>query len=210
MIYLNDQLVCWIKIVVFILIFLLLYGLGYCYQLFRVKDYDSVYVTTLENENQYLKEELFQRDIISEDLLITKVLYRDIYCYNQEVIIENKGNIETNDLVLGADGLVGIIDSVQQDKAYVKLIDKDYHISVKVGDTYGDLYNGIIELLDKYSDISIGEKVYTSGIGYLNGNVYVGEIEDIIHDKNTSGVRLKVQLVDNQHLNYVGIMKGIS
>lgn len=197
-----------IKIFIVLLLFLFLYGVGYLFEVMRYPDNDLVYVTLLEEENRSLRNSLNEINKFPEEMIITKVLYRDIYHFSREIIIDNsKKNIELNDLVLSKDGLIGVVREINQSRAYVQLISKDYHVSVKINDTYGDLYNGIVELVDRYADIKEGDKVYTSGIGYLKGDIYLGYVKEIIKNENVSGVSLKVELVNHKNISYVGVIR---
>ena len=120
----------------------------------RYQEESPVYIKTLEEENRNLRNTLLELKQYTDDIKIVKVLYRDIYHFSNEIIIENK-DLEINDLVLNKDGLIGIVKEINKNRAYVELINKDYHVSVKINDTYGDYYNGTVNLVDKFSNIKI-------------------------------------------------------
>jgi len=197
-----------IKVFVVLLIVILIYGLGYIYDV-KYNNKDVIDNKTLIEENRALRNELSSIKEIGNEHLVTRIIYRDIYNFYKDIIIDNKDNlIEEGDLVINKEGLIGVVDKVMDDKASFKLIDRNYHVSVKVNDTYGDLYNGYVVLLNKYENIKIGDEVFTSGIGYLKGDIYVGKVSELIYEKNTSGVKLKIKLADNKNINYVGIISN--
>jgi hypothetical protein len=128
----------------------------------------------------------------------------------------NEGNVhfvyleyDVYGAVLNYNGLVGIVTKVEKNKCNVKLLTTDFNISVRINDTYGNLNDGIITMIDKYSDINIGDNIYTSGLDDVPGDIYVGEVLSVSLDKDELGKEVKAKLVDNNYLNYVYIVGNI-
>lgn len=211
-IYLRAIKDMFLKIGIFIVIFIFITLGGYLLTFFRYDNYDAINTEILVLENDNLKRELINLRSISniEKYDIGKVIYRDIHSFYNEIVIYVKDlDVEIGEAVINENGLVGIIYKIKNDKAYVKLLSSDYNVSVKVGDTYGNLNNGSITLLDKYSEIKVGDLVYTSGLNDIPENIYVGKIVDVAMDSENLGKKVRVELINNYDLNYVGIVGNI-
>ena len=117
--------------------------------------------------------------------------------------------VEVGDPVVNEEGLIGIIDKVHKDTANVKLLTSEMNISVKVDETYGNLKGQKVDLLDKYSELKIGDVIVTSGLTQIPEGLYVGKIKEVKMDENNLGQELEVELVNNDDLIYVGVIKTI-
>lgn len=211
-IYLRTFKNIFLKFSIFISLFLFVSLGGYLLTFLRYDNYDVINTEVLVLENQNLKKELIGLKSVSElsNYDIGKVIYRDIHnFYNEIVIYVKKLDVCVGEAVINEKGLVGIIYKIENNKAYVKLLSSDYNVSVKVGNTYGNLNNGKITLLDKYSEIKIGDLVYTSGLNDIPEDIYVGKIVDVAMDSENLGKKVKVELINNDDLNYVGIVGNI-
>jgi rod shape-determining protein MreC len=161
-------------------------------------------------DNQKMKLELNAiREIDDLEGKVSKVILRDFYSFYSEIVIDvgEEEKVKINDVVINEEGLVGIVYEVHRETSQVKLLSADYNISVRVGDTYGNFNNGIVSMVDKNSNISIGDLVYTSGLDDVLGDVFVGVVTDISEDSDNLGKILCVDFVDNTNLNYV-VVKG--
>lgn len=172
-------------------------------------------------ENNELKE-LLELDKEEYNLLHAKVIDRDISWY-QELTI-NKGEldgIKVDMAVTSSYGLIGRIIKTTSNSSVVKLITSkiSQKISVNVvSDT--NIYHGIIDnyLIEedlirvnniyKYSDIKIGDKVYTNGLGGIYpGGIYIGDIMSISNDNLDLEKEAFIKLNNNyQSINYVSII----
>ena len=202
-----------LKIILLILLLTIIIGGSYLFNYMQYNNYDLIEVSTLKTQNQILKDELSKIENIpkyNSDYLIGRVILRDIHNFYKEIVI-NVGNdkVSIGDIVVNEEGLVGIISEVKKDISYVKLIDSGYNISVKIGNTYGNLNGNKIDLLDKYSELTAGDIIYTSGITNVPEGIYVGKIKEIKMDNDNLGKEIIVDLVDNRNLIYVGIIKSI-
>ena len=143
--------------------------------------------------NKYLKDELDSIRIINDindydnlDLIVSRVKYRDVYEYSNTLTIfkGTKNNVNVGDAVLTNNGLVGIISKTYDYYSVVSLItNKKSNISVKINDAVGvlKLENGklVVTSINNYKNISIGDEIYTSGLGNLPDNIYVGKVKKV-------------------------------
>ena len=212
-IYLCKKRVVILKIISFILLFIFLYGLAYFSSYIKYKDRYYVELDGLRLENQLLKKELNGLVNINYDEgVIAKVILRNMYSFYDELVINvgSKDNINIYDSVIYNGSLVGIVTKVNDNTSNVKLISSNYNISVKIGNTYGNLNKGIITMVDKYSDISIGDLVYTSGLDNILNDIYIGKVKDISLDEDGLSNKVIIEYEDNSNLNYVYVVGKIS
>lgn len=175
--------------------------------------YDNKQIMTYADvilDNQKMKQELNSiRKIGNLEGKVSKVILRDFYSFYSEIVIDvgEEEKVKTNDVVINEEGLIGIVYQVDKRSSKVKLLSSDYNISVRVGDTYGNFNNGIVNMVDKNSNVTIGDLVYTSGLDDVLGEVFIGIVTDVREDSDNLGKILCVDYVDNTNLNYV-VVKG--
>ena len=172
------------------------------------------YCTSLENDyNELLKINDFK--ITSElNLVVSKVMLRDIYEFNDTLTIYKGTNagIKEGNAVITDKGLIGVISKVNKESSVVELItNKSSNISVRIGSSYGILNmqdnSLIVSDLSMYDDVFIGEEVYTSGIGNLPGDIYIGNVIDIKANNTEIEKILEVSpVVDLSTINYVMVV----
>lgn len=145
------------------------------------------------NYDKHLKEELDNIKKINDikfddnlDIIVSRVKYRDVYEYSNTLTIfkGSKNNINVGDAVLTNNGLVGVISKTYDYYSVVSLItNKKSNISVKINDAVGvlKLENGklVVTSINNYKNISIGDEIYTSGLGNLPDNIYVGKVKKV-------------------------------
>lgn len=177
---------------------------------------------TVTKETYYEKEYnkllyMFKIPIKSEyEYTFSKILYRDIYDYYEEMtILKGKNdNLEINAAVINDLGLVGVIKKVNKNSSVVNfLTNKNSQISVKVNNCYGILkYQNqklIIDAINNYEDIEIGDEVSTSGIGNLPADIKIGKVNKVSFDNLGIKKRIVVEpYVDFDNITYVAIIKG--
>ncbi len=172
------------------------------------------YCTSLENDyNELLKINDFK--ITSElNLVVSKVMLRDIYEFRDTLTIYKGTNsgIKEGNAVITDKGLIGVISKVNKESSVVELItNKSSNISVRIGSSYGILNmqdnSLIVSDLSMYDDVFIGEEVYTSGIGNLPGDIYIGNVIDIKANNTEIEKILEVSpVVDLSMINYVMVV----
>ena len=172
------------------------------------------YCTSLENDyNELLKINDFK--ITSElNLVVSKVMLRDIYEFSDTLTIYKGTNsgIKEGNAVITDKGLIGVISKVNKESSVVELItNKSSNISVRIGSSYGILNMQdnflIVSDLSMYDDVFIGEEVYTSGIGNLPGDIYIGNVIDIKANNTEIEKILEVSpVVDLSTINYVMVV----
>ena len=145
------------------------------------------------NYDKHLKEELDNIKKINDmefddnlDIIVSRVKYRDVYEYSNTLTIfkGTKNNVNVGDAVLTNNGLVGIISKTYDYYSVVSLItNKKSNISVKINDAVGVLKMKnsklVVTSINNYKNISIGDEIYTSGLGNLPDNIYVGKVKSV-------------------------------
>lgn len=166
-------------------------------------------VKSLAEENKKLKELLEYKDNLDYQVWVTKVKFRDIYDFKNELtILRGSDAFEEGWAVINEDGLIGTIKKVNSSSSRVRLLtNPESKISVKINDTYGILETSkgkaIVTNITKDENINVGDKVYTSGIGNLPGDIYVGEVKDATLDTLELEQVVSVSLgVDFNNLDY--------
>lgn len=202
-----------IKIIVVFLLFFFIFGLGYFLSYLRFNDKEIVTNEVIKKQNIMLKDELKkiqELSTIDGDYVIGRVIVRNLYNFLDEIIINVGSNekIKEGDAVVNSDGLIGVVYKVLDKTSYVKLLTSNYNVSVKISDLYGNLSQGKVTLLDKYSEIKEDTFVYTSGYGKIAEGIYIGKIKKVTMDKDNLGKEVIVDLIDNRHLNYIAVMRS--
>ncbi len=189
---------------------------------------DSVEAENVELRRQLeaLKSELNIDYTLSDyDYLNATVISRNVgYWFN--IITIDKGSysgVEKDMVVINAKGLIGKVIRTTSFTSDVRLIttsDTNNKISVSISNGSDNLY-GLINSFD-YSDnylevegisntknVSIGDRVYTSGLGGIfPSGILIGEVSDITTDSYDLAKLIKVSpSVDFNDINYVSVLK---
>ena len=176
----------------------------------NIENITNNYCTSLEKDyNELLKINEFNINS-NLNLIISKVYLRDIYNFNTLTIYKGSNSgIKEGLAVINNNGLIGTIKSVSAESSVVQLItNNNSNISVRINNSYGILKmdNGTLVVKDLVasSDISIGDKIYTSGLGNLPSDIYIGIVKDISLNNTQIEKIIKVSLaVDLNNINYV-------
>lgn len=172
------------------------------------------YTKHLESEyNELLKINEIDNNT-NLNITISRILYRDIYDYHNYITIYKGSNDKINEgmVVVNNFGLVGVISQVDKNNSRVRLItSNESNISVKINESYGILKvsNGslIVSDLSNYDNISVGDKIYTSGIGNLIGDIYIGEVSNIsLNSTNIEKIITVTPAVDFDNLKYIAVI----
>ena len=200
----------------FLFLFLILLLKEPIYNILTIKD--NIYTPLRCNleENAYNKLLEFSKiDYIYEsNYLNTLIIYKDIYNYLNEITIKGGKDYHlTNNPVVYDNTLVGFIDKVNKNSSVVKLItNKNSKVSVKIDEEIGVLeyVNNelIIKNISNYSNINIGDKIYTSGLGNIKENIYIGTVKNIHLDNKNIEKIIKVDYqLKIKNIDYVTIIK---
>ena len=191
--------------------FLIIYLISYYLNYIKYNNKDLVELNSLKIENTNLKneikelEEVYNITPINDNYIISKIILRNIHeFYNEIVALSDSELVETGNAVINEEGLIGIVKDIKENKIYIALLTSNYNISVKINDTYGNLNQNKVTMLDKYSDINIGDTVYTSGLTSIPENILVGYVKEV--NKTSINTEVTISLLDNNNLNYVAIM----
>lgn len=164
------------------------------------------------NYDKYLKDELdnikkinnieFNDDL---DLQVSRVKYRNVYEYYDTLTIYKgfKNNVFVNDVVLNNDGLIGIVTKTYDYYSIVTLItNKNSNISVKINDAIGILktINNtlVVTNINNYEKVNVDDEIYTSGLGNLPDNIYIGKVKSI--NLNNTEIEKVVEVNINDRL----------
>lgn len=172
------------------------------------------------NYDKYLKKELdnikkinnieFNNDL---NLQVSRVKYRNVYEYSDTLTIYKgfKNNVFVNDVVLNNDGLIGIVTKTYDYYSIVTLItNKSSNISVKINDAIGILKvidnTLVVTNINNYEKVNIDDEIYTSGLGNLPDNIYIGKVKSINLNNTEIEKVIEVDLNDRlEKLDYVFI-----
>lgn len=164
------------------------------------------------NYDKYLKDELdnikkinnieFNDDL---DLQVSRVKYRNVYEYSDTLTIYKgfKNNVFVNDVVLNNDGLIGIVTKTYDYYSIVTLItNKNSNISVKINDAIAILktINNtlVVTNINNYEKVNVDDEIYTSGLGNLPDNIYIGKVKSI--NLNNTEIEKVVEVNINDRL----------
>ena len=178
------------KIVLVIILVLLLIFKGKIYQV-EAKEFDNL-STYYDSEVLKKYDDLLNLVNLKEssnyDYLYSKIIFKDIYDFRDEVTIlrgKNDG-LKDNMAVLDNLGLIGVVCNVGDEESKVKLLsNSSVNLSVVVGEYYGILNysNGYyIRGISSSSGVNIGDMVYTSGLGHLPAGLVIGKVISIQND----------------------------
>lgn len=177
----------------------------------NIENITNNYCISLENDYNELLE-INEFNIANNfNLIVSKVYLRDIYDFTNTLTIYKGTNsgLKEGLAVINNSGLIGTIKSVDDEASVVELItSKNSNISVRINDNYGILKmdNGVLVVKDLVanSDISIGDEIYTSGLGNLPSDIYVGKVINVSLNNTEIEKIIEVDLaVDLNNINYI-------
>ena len=177
----------------------------------NIDNITNSYCDSLESEYNELLE-INEFNIASNlNLIISKVYLRNIYNFTSTLTIYKGSNLGISDgmAVINDKGLIGVIDSASSDTSVVKLItNNSSNISVRINDSYGTLkmLDNKLVVKDLTADalISIGDSIYTSGLGDLPKDIYVGKVVDVtLNNTEIEKIIEVIPAVDLNNINYV-------
>lgn len=165
------------------------------------------------NYDKHLKEELDNlKNIYNIDysdninLTVSRVKYRNVYEYTDTLTIFKgfKNGLQKGDAVLTNDGLVGVISKTYEYYSIVNLITSNKsNISVKIENAVGVLKceenTLIVSNINNYESVNIGDEIYTSGLGNLPDNIYIGKVKSV--NLKTNGIEKVIEVDIDKRLD---------
>lgn len=214
-----------INTILFLLLFLvIIFKDSVYYFIDKTTKLNNITSTVKESADTYFEEEYYKilnlyeiKESPKYEYIYSRVIYRDIYDYSNKMTILKGSNdhIKKQMAVINNEGLIGIIDKVTKNTSQVTLLtNKNIKVSVKINDVYGLLtVNNNNELvvgsITNYDKVLVGDYIYTSGIGSLPANIYIGQVKEIKTDK--TGIEKFVivdKTIDFNKVDYVAILKN--
>ena len=200
----------------FLIIFILILLKDPIYKLISLEnnEYTPIKCKFLESDYNKLLEFNDINVIYNSKYINSYIIYKDIYNYMENITI--RGGINNgfdNNPVIYDNTLVGVISKTNKNSSIVKLItNKDSKISVIINDTVGVLEykDGKLQVnnITNYSNISIGDSIYTSGLGNIHENIYIGTVKNIILDDNGIEKNIEVDYKLNiKDIDYVTVLE---
>ena len=207
----------------FLIAIIILYLMFLCKDhIFGMFDHTKDLGDTLNQEEiEYYKREyeniseLFNINTWDYHIVYGRAILHDIYAFNEEITI-GKGSsdgVKFQDLVINQDGVVGVVKEVNQNSSVVELLtNPNLELSVKIGSSYGILScvddQVIVKNIKLDQEIQVGDKIYTSGLTSIPGDIYVGTVREIHKDNLDLEYVLDVDLGVNLHnITYVAIVR---
>ena len=200
----------------FLVLFIIILLKEPIYKLFTIKEdiYTPVKCANLERDYNKLLEFSSIDIIYNSEYLNTLVIYKDIYNYMNEITIRGgKDKDLSKNPVIYDNTLIGMITKVNKNSSIVTLLtNKNSKISVKINEEIGLLeYKNnelIVSNIANYSQVKVGDQIYTSGLGNIKENIYIGEVKEIELDKKNIEQIIKVDYrIDIKKIDYVTILK---
>lgn len=186
------------------------------YKLINMNDlvYTTIKCEHLESDYNKLLEFNEIDMVYNLDYTNTYIIYKDIYEYMNEITIKGgKDKNFDNNIVIYDNTLLGIINKVNDNSSIVRLItNKNSKISVKINEEVGVLEyidnKLIINNISNYSDINVGDMIYTSGLGNVEENIYIGTVKNITMDNKKIEKYIEVNYnLDIKKIDYVTILE---
>lgn len=171
------------------------------------------YLITLNNQKHSLKVYYNEIPVYSENNNAS-VLRRNLNTWFDSLVIDKGGidGIEEGAYITSNGALIGIITEVSSSTSVVRLItDSENKLSVKILDKeiYGlidDYENDYLIMTGVKNDkVSIGDKVVTTGIGYIYpDNIYIGEVAKVVKNDFDSTLEVLIKTpIDFNNIYYV-------
>lgn len=183
---------------------------------------------TLKKENESLRDSL---DIVStfpdKNFIPGFVLIRNPHSWYESITIDigkNDGVVQ-DALVLANGGLIGTVNSLDEDSSMVKLFtnaDDFTKLPVRIFSESGDMYgiltgydsetnSFIVNQLNSTNEIAIGSNVVTSDLaGATPSNVQIGKVMSVQSDSNNLNRQLRVEPAASFSNIYSVLVVGIS
>jgi cell shape-determining protein MreC len=167
--------------------------------MFKNKDDAKVINYTLAEENKSLKaeiKELSNLEFHNYDYILGKITIKKLYQSNT-YFIETPTKVANNLPVINNWGLIGLYNN-----SYL-VPTNALNLSIKVDDINGTLKNGLIKI--SAGDYNIGDKIYTTGLTNIPGDLLIGYIKSIDKSNNNLEDTIEVNFIEN-NTTYVAIL----
>ena len=167
------------------------------------ENYNNINYQNLVNENYNLTKLLNLENYKLNNIFVKGYFFN---IYEEFIISKGKNEGVINDLaVINEDRLIGFVRNAHDNYANVELLENlNKKISIKVNENYGFLEvcnNELIITGIEKENMNINDKVYTSGLTHIPGNIYIGKIYNIQEKDDTFETKAYLSIEKNYH-NY--------
>lgn len=167
------------------------------------ENYNNINYQNLVNENYNLTKLLNLENYKLNNIFVKGYFFN---IYEEFIISKGKNEGVINDLaVINEDRLIGFVRNAHDNYANVELLENlNKKISIKVNENYGFLEVSNNELIItgiEKENMNINDKVYTSGLTHIPGNIYIGKIYKIQEKDDTFETKAYLSIEKNYH-NY--------
>ena len=173
-------------------------------------------ILILEEKVRYLENEYDKLNNLKNKLpmyakynyFISRIISRENYFYNAEILIEGgkTNGIKDGMAVINEFGLIGVVQSVNDNISKVKLLQNIENLSVNINGYYGKLVfdseKFIVKDISHDSVINLNDEVYTSTLGNIKEKIYIGKVIEV----NDGIIEKQIVIsskVDFNNLNYL-------
>lgn len=165
------------------------------------ENYNNINYQNLVDENYNLTKFF---NVANYNLNYTFVKGYFINIYEEFIISKGKNDGVINDLaVINEERLIGFVRNAHDNYANVELLENlNEKISIKVNDSYGFLESSNNELIItgiEKENMNIHDKVYTSGLTQIPGNIYIGKINKIKEKDDTFETKAYLSIEKNYY-----------
>jgi cell shape-determining protein MreC len=187
------------KIIYYFIILIMLVGSDKIIGLVKKDDHNNIINEVLLQENNDLKQELKELsnlDYHDYDYVLGHITIKNLYNTNT-YFIDTNTSVNENSPVINNEGLIGIYQN------HYLITTSNLNLSIKINNNNGILNDNLIKI--KSDNYQIGDKIYTSGLTNIPGNLLVGTIKSITVEENKIVTDIKINYITNNS-NYVGIL----
>ena len=174
-------------------------------------------VNILKEENKYLKSEIDSitklNSYANYNYKLTRLSYRNVNDKNIFYINGGKdNNFHENYALVNNQGLVGIINKVNDTYSECNTILNMNNLSIKINDDYGTIskyqdYYLISEDFSNKDNTKLNDIVYTSELGTIKESIKIGTVKKIDNTSITKKIYIE-PFVDFNDISYLYVIGG--
>jgi len=179
---------------------------------------NQVELTLLKEENEQLKRELEQVSNLlpyaKYHYSLTRLNYKENYSTTKIHIQGGQDkDYKEGQAIINEFGLVGIIEKVGKEESSATLLTGLSNFSVRINNAYGTItgyQDGvfIIENISNYDEVHLNDEVYTSSLGNIKENLFIGSVSEIEGQTIEKKIKMKSK-VDFKEIHYLYVVGDV-